>query len=84
LSPKKIDTSRLASAVPTTVLSPAWLLTVLSVPPMELMLSTGATVSTANRKGSELPVFPAPSVCCAVIALLLPWPMVVRFAALSA
>ena len=56
-------TRREASAVPTTVLSLAWLLTTLSTPPMAVMTTAGAMVSTEKgNAGEDVPVLPAASV----------------------
>ena len=74
-------TGRPGSAIPVTVLSPGWLLTVASLPPMALIVSPVKAVSTLKLKGEELPLLPAASLWLALIALSAPWPMVVRLAA---
>ena len=80
----------LASAVPTTVASPVWPLTVLSdppiAPPAPMLLITGFVVVVSTVKLPEvvaLEVLPAVSVAVAVTVLPLPWPIVVRFPAVS-
>ena len=82
VAPLKVRvTLRPASALPTTVLSPAWPLTVLSAPPMALIARAGAMVSTAKLKGSELIMAPLPLSCTAMRLRPAPWPSSSRSAA---
>ena len=49
-------------AVPTTRLSSGASLTILSLPPMLVIVTTGAMVLTVKVKGADVPVLPALSV----------------------
>ena len=80
LLPLNTCTRRLASALPTTVLSPLRPLTVPS-PPTEEMVTVGAWVSTAKVKALERPSLPAASSWRAVTALPGPWSRLMRLAA---
>ena len=74
LAPEAIVTTRLGSAVPTTVASPVTLETTPGVPmlPISVIVTVGATVSMLKLAIAEVPVLPAASVCAAVIDLLPP------------